>query len=103
MGAELAERLNAARGPAAVLIPARGWSEVGSPGGSLHDPPANEALVRELDARLRPEIPLRVLDTTINDPEFARLAADTLLELMDGGAGATTDRASSTEERYAWR
>jgi uncharacterized protein (UPF0261 family) len=103
VGTELAERLNAARGPTAVLVPRQGWSEVGSPGGALHDPSANEAFVRELDAGLRPEIPLRVLDTTINDPDFARLAADTLLELIDGGAGPTTEGAGSREERYAWR
>lgn len=70
LGAELARRLNQATGPAAVVIPRRGWSIVGSPGGPLHDPTANAALVAALRAELRPDIPLEEVDATINDPLF---------------------------------
>jgi len=83
-GAEMARRLNAARGPLAVLIPARGWSEVGSPGGVLNDPKANAAFVAALRDGLRADIPLRELDATINDPAFADAAVDALLELSVG-------------------
>jgi uncharacterized protein (UPF0261 family) len=92
VGEEMAARLNAARGPAAVLVPLRGWSEVGSPGGVLHDPDANAALVEALRTRLRPEVTLRQVDTTINDPEFARLAARTLTGLMDAPAPASGEQ-----------
>jgi uncharacterized protein (UPF0261 family) len=88
VGSEMARRLNAARGPVAVLVPLRGWSEVGSPGGVLHDPEANAALVEALRAELRPEASLREVDATINDPELARLAARTLARLMDAPAPA---------------
>lgn len=76
----LAERLNAAAGPATVLIPARGWSEVGAPGGVLHDPEANRAFTDTLRGALADRVTLRVLDCTINDPEFAAAATTALLD-----------------------
>jgi len=79
VGRLMAERLNAARGPVAVLVPRRGWSEIGAPGGLLHDPRANEALVERLRRDLRPDVALREVDAAINDPEFAALMADTLI------------------------
>jgi uncharacterized protein (UPF0261 family) len=78
----LAERLNAATGPTVVLIPTRGWSEVGSPGGVLHDPEANAAFTRVLHAELDPRIELHEIDTTINDPQFATAAAEALLAAL---------------------
>ncbi len=81
----MAERLNAARGPVAVLIPTRGWSEVGSPSEILHDPKANAALVEvAATSGCDESIPLRELDMAINDPAFAELAADTVLGFLDG-------------------
>lgn len=82
VGTLMAERLNAARGPVAVLVPQRGWSEVGSPGGVLHDLNANAGLVETLHELLDPAVLLREVDATINDPAFAELAADTLLEFL---------------------
>lgn len=89
----MAERLNAARGPVAVLIPTLGWSVVGSPGGVLHDPAANEAFTSTLRARLAAHVPLREMDVTINDPVFASTAAQTLLELLGNRPDAGVDTA----------
>jgi uncharacterized protein (UPF0261 family) len=83
VGELMAGRLNASRGPVVVLVPELGWSEVGSPGGVLHDPQANAALVEALRGLLEPCIRLRELDMAINDPAFADLAASTVLELLD--------------------
>ncbi|KAE8763346.1 Tm-1-like ATP-binding domain-containing protein [Georgenia thermotolerans] len=96
VAALIAERLNAATGPAAVLVPLRGWSQVGSPGGILHDPVANEALVATLRARLRPDIPLRCLDLAINDEEFAVTAARTLLGMLAGAPALAHRTAGET-------
>lgn len=84
VGELMAERINTARGPVAILIPNLGWSEVGSPGGILHDPKANAALVETLKLRLHPGVILEEVDATINDPTFANLAAYTMLELLEG-------------------
>lgn len=92
VGGLMAERLNAARGPAVVLVPKLGWSEVGSPGGILHDPEANAAFVETLKRRLDSRVPVREVDAAINDPAFADMAAGTMLELLDGQGAASRER-----------
>jgi uncharacterized protein (UPF0261 family) len=87
---ELAQRLNGSRGPVAVLIPVLGWSEVGSPGGILHDPSANGAFVDALGDHLGAHISIECMNNTINDSDFARRAAETLLGMLEHSrAGAT--------------
>ncbi len=81
LGAEMARRLNQALGPVAVLIPCLGWSVVGSPGGPLHDPTANQAFVDALRDELRRDIPVEELDLAINDPPFADRCVDWLARL----------------------
>ncbi len=82
LGEVVASRLNAAPpGTAAFLYPQRGWSEIGSPGGPLHDPEANLALLESLRAHLSPAVELRVLDLAINDPAFAERAVELLRDL----------------------
>ncbi|HEY3688086.1 MAG TPA: Tm-1-like ATP-binding domain-containing protein [Streptosporangiaceae bacterium] len=80
VAAALAERLNGAAGPVTVLVPGRGWSEVGSPGGVLHDPAANRAFTDTLRGALGDHVTLRELDLTINDPGFAAAASAALLD-----------------------
>jgi uncharacterized protein (UPF0261 family) len=99
VGAVMAERLNAARGPVAVLVPSLGWSEVGSPGGVLHDPSANAGFVSALRAALRPEIHMQEIDTVINDQAFAHLAVDTLLGLLERDERPAAD-ATETADRH---
>lgn len=84
VGRVLAEKLNSARGPVAVLIPLRGWSENGRAGGPLHDPEADAALVKALEGNLSPHIRLIKLDAHINDPLFAAAAVDLLHGFMEG-------------------
>lgn len=79
----LAERVNAATAPVAILIPRLGWSQVGSPGGVLHDPDASEAFVATLRAGLSAQVRLTELDVTVNDPQFARAAVAALLDLLE--------------------
>lgn len=83
LGRVMAERLNAARGPAAVVIPERGWTFVGAPGGVLHDPAANEAFLNALRNELRPGIELKVLDCALNDPLYADTVVDLFVGMME--------------------
>lgn len=83
VGQVLAEKLNASCGPVAVLIPLHGWSENGREGGPLHDPQADEALVKALEAHLKPGIRLIKVDAHINDVAFAELAASILHEMIE--------------------
>jgi uncharacterized protein (UPF0261 family) len=86
LGRLFAERANAATGPTTVLVPLKGWSQIGSPGGILHDPEANAALVARLRADLAPHVEYRELDLSINDPRFAVDAAEALLRHLPGAA-----------------
>jgi uncharacterized protein (UPF0261 family) len=83
MGRIFAEKLNAARGPARVLIPLRGFSMLDSPGDRFWNPEADAAFTRALRADLRPDIAVEELDLNINDPLFADRAVDVLLEMLN--------------------
>jgi uncharacterized protein (UPF0261 family) len=82
MGRIFAEKLNAARGPARVLIPLGGFSMLDRPGERFWDPEADAAFVTALRADLRPEIAVETMDANINDPQFADRAAALLLEML---------------------
>jgi Uncharacterised protein family (UPF0261) len=72
---------------------------VGSPGGVLHDPGTNAVFVEVMRERLDPRMRLRELEMAINDPAFAELAADTMLELLDRARSQDRQTASVTERR----
>jgi uncharacterized protein (UPF0261 family) len=82
VGRAMAERLNAATGPAAVLVPLKGWSVYGAPGGVLHDAPGNRILVQVLKESLRKDIQLREIDAHINDAWFVDVCVDQLISFM---------------------
>jgi len=82
VGATMARKLNAARGPVVVLVPLGGLSIPNVPGGAFYDPEADAAFRDALCADLRPSIPVRLVEAHINDPAFATIVADTFLDLM---------------------
>ena len=81
IGAGIAEKLSAARGPVAVLLPARGVSAIDKEGQPFDDPVARGALHDAIRAGAR-GFEVVEIDRHINDPEFADAAAAKLLELM---------------------
>jgi uncharacterized protein (UPF0261 family) len=83
MGEIFAEKLNAAIGPVAVMIPMGGFSEVDYPGQPFWCPEADQAFVDALRKDLRPDIPIEVSEKAVNDPEFSSRAAERLLELIN--------------------
>jgi uncharacterized protein (UPF0261 family) len=84
VGATMARKLNAARGPVVVLMPTGGLSIPNVPGGAFFDPDADAAFLAALRDGLRADIPLRLVDAHVNDPEFGRAAAEAFLELVKG-------------------
>ena len=82
MGRVMAEKLNKAIGPTAVIIPKKGFSGPDKEGNDWHDPEANLALIEALKRDLKPEIKLVEVDAHINDRLFAETAATLLHELM---------------------
>jgi uncharacterized protein (UPF0261 family) len=82
VGATIARKLSAARGPVIVLVPLGGISIPNVPGGAFYDPQADAAFRDALRAGLRPDIPLREIDAHINDAAFARATAEAFLDMM---------------------
>jgi uncharacterized protein (UPF0261 family) len=79
LGGILAEKLNHSTGPLTVLLPLRGNSMVGAPGGPFHNATADAQLCASLKAALRSDIPVVELDCNVNDPAFAEACAQALL------------------------
>jgi uncharacterized protein (UPF0261 family) len=82
LGKILAEKLNLSTGPVTVLLPLKGWSMIDAPEGPFWWPEANQALHEALKHHLRSDIPVVELDVNVNDAEFARCAATTLLNML---------------------
>ena len=82
VGGVMAERLNTTTGPTAVLIPLKGWSVYGAPGGVLYDETGNQMLLRALKTRLREDIPFREIDAHINDSPFVDACVNQLITYM---------------------
>lgn len=80
LGAILAGKVNLSTRPVSVLLPLKGISVISAPGGSFHDPAADQALFDGIRSNLRRDIELIELDTTVNDPVFAGRCVETLLK-----------------------
>jgi uncharacterized protein (UPF0261 family) len=84
LGRIIAGKLNLSTGPAAVYFPLQGISVISAPGGPYYWPEADAALLGSLQAHLRKDIPVHVMDMNINDPRFARAMAEGLLAMSPG-------------------
>jgi uncharacterized protein (UPF0261 family) len=82
MGEIFAAKANEANGPVAFLIPLQGVSILDGPGQPFCDREADSAMFDTLKANLNKNIPVRELDTNINDDEFAGRAVEMMLELI---------------------
>jgi uncharacterized protein (UPF0261 family) len=82
VGRVLAERLNRSKGPVAMVLPLKGWSIYGAPGGPLHDAAADAAFVQSITRTLRKDVPVHKLPLHINDPAFAEHCCRLLMEFL---------------------
>lgn len=99
LGKIIASKLNAAKGPTALVIPMKGWSAYDADGFETVDynlkptgktwckPEVNQAFVDELERNLdliKPNIDLVKVDMHINDPEFATLLVNIIDAMVKG-------------------
>ena len=82
LGRIIAEKLNAATGPTALLLPLGGVSMLDVEGEDFYDPEADAALFDALRDTLTEDVELLEFDTDINDESFAEALAETLHEYM---------------------
>ena len=66
----VANKLKLAKGPAAVIIPLKGFSALDRPGAPFYYPEADNAFVSELKLRLPSNIKFVTVDAHINDGKF---------------------------------
>lgn len=83
LGRRLATKLNVATGPTALFLPLGGVSAIATPDQPFYDPAADDALFSAIRDNLASTVELIELDTDINDPSFARAAADRLHEMKE--------------------
>lgn len=83
LGRLLAEKVSAApSGTTVVLLPLGGLSQLDAPGGPFYVPEADKALFDALRWGLPRHVQLLESPRHINDPAFAAVAVDTLVELL---------------------
>lgn len=82
LGRILAEKVNGASGPAAVVLPLGGVSMLDVEGEDFYDPTADEALFEAIRDELSEAVERIEVDADINDEEFALRLARKMDELM---------------------
>jgi uncharacterized protein (UPF0261 family) len=82
LGRWMGEKIGKSRGPVAVLLPMKGFSEYDVEGGVFHDPLADKAFVQALLQTVGDEAKVVRLEANINDADFSTAAVDHLLEMM---------------------
>lgn len=75
----MAAKLAKARGPVSVVVPLRGFSQVGEAGAPLHDRRADAAFVDTLRAAIPANVDYHEVDSTINASEFSDVVIDRYL------------------------
>lgn len=81
-GRFVAERLSQTTGPATVMIPQRGFSQLNIEGGPLYDPEADQGFIEGLTAAGAGQLAIAELDLHINEPAFAEAVSTELRSLM---------------------
>ena len=81
IGRIIAEKANANPAPVAILNPLKAISEINGIGKPFHDAAADKALFNAI--RENATVETIDLDLEINDPEFAQICAEKLLDLLN--------------------
>lgn len=79
IGKLMAQKLNRATGPVAVVLPLRGVSRLDEPGALFYDPVGRQALVESFKQHVAPKVEVVEIDAHINDPAFS----ETVMALFD--------------------
>jgi uncharacterized protein (UPF0261 family) len=87
LAACIAEKLNRATGPAAVIIPLRGFSAIDQDGFAFYEPQTDQAFAAELHRTLRPGIDIIEVDAHLLEPHFATAVADVYDAIAKQGVG----------------
>ena len=79
----VAEKLNKATAPAAVMVPVLGWSSLSVKDTGLYNKEADAAFVPALKGKLKPEISVTEIDAELNSEKFAHALVDALHAMIE--------------------
>lgn len=82
VGKLIAERLEESRGPAAAILPLRGFGWFAREGRPLHDPESDQAFVDTFKAHVPSSVTVVEVDTHINDPRVGERAVDLMRDML---------------------
>ncbi|MGV3503500.1 MAG: Tm-1-like ATP-binding domain-containing protein [Adhaeribacter sp.] len=82
LGQMLAQKLNRATAPVAVLLPEKGLSQIDAPGGVFFQPDTNKVLFKAIREHAGKNVPVSTVKAHINDKKFAGKAVQVLLDLI---------------------
>jgi uncharacterized protein (UPF0261 family) len=93
----MAERLAESAGPAAAILPLRGFSAFSIQGEPLHDPQSDGAFIKAFRKHASPAMQIVELDTHLNDPQVGETAVS-LMRAMLPDRAAMKPRRNLREE-----
>ena len=79
---QLSKKLNSTRETTKILIPLKGWSVADCIDGPLYDPKMNNFFIKTLKENLSQTITVKEENLHINDPAFAKSAADLMDQMI---------------------
>lgn len=77
----IAKKLNAAKGPTAIVIPLDGFSDLNKRGQPFYDAKCNRKFIDRLKQELQPQVLVRECHAHINDQQFAEFVVKNFEEL----------------------
>ncbi|MCL4114461.1 UNVERIFIED_CONTAM: hypothetical protein GTU68_038070 [Idotea baltica] len=83
LGKSLALKVNRSKGPATILLPLKGISQVSSEGGVFYKPEIDRILFDTIKHHVQDHIAIHEIDASINDDAFAEQAVEKLLALIN--------------------
>lgn len=82
LGQKLAEKVSKSTGPAVILLPLKGISQISAAGGIFYRPETDQVLFETIKQNAEEPVQVVEVNAHINDPEFAEMAVKNLLKLV---------------------
>lgn len=99
VGKYMAERLAESAGPAAVILPLRGFSAFSIRGEPLYDPQSDAAFLEAFKRYVPPSVHVLELDTHLNDPKVGETAVRLMRDMLAGRVATNALEASGGKAR----
>jgi uncharacterized protein (UPF0261 family) len=81
-GRLIAQRLSESKGPAAAILPLRGFGWFAMEGRPLYDPASDQAFIEAFEAHVPSSVEVIEVDTHINDPQVGEMAVDFMRDML---------------------